>query len=619
MTRLLQLCKHAAHPVVLAGVLCGSLFSHTALSQPYSGQAPRIIASQQLGDSIGITYIDLQTRQSMPERLVYNPVKKDVQMVWMADVEWETSKSVRGSYLGVIDVSGEIPKVVDLPTGWQRIETGRSGWPSIAAFTDGSVGVAAHAPLLFSKNLAAAYTAFTTTQQSLGATVYFRSAVDGSDNVHLIFAYNSGAEAGQLGYLRSTDKGATWSAPILLTGATAPGGEVPGIAEFDSYAIAASGSKIVIVYTDSQRRLWKRESATSGETWQTPVVLHEPQYTYKITGVVEGNTVTFISDTVETAGSQVDVILDKQGAAHIVFAVLPTYISGLGTDNSGTLQRVGTDTLYTDRVLMRQWGLAYLKDGVSNIEHMAPPAGGEWNGQGRFVANSATGSGAGYSCYPQLGIDGSGTVYCVYTSVQNGDFRQTTITEGGVPTTVDALFGHIYATHKPIGHEWSEPLNLTPSGMDCLYGTLANTVDDRMYIGYQSDATPGIRVLHQTPLEASVVRFRALPVDDLNEAPAVSVPSMPRKTSELSIQIFPNPVEDNSYIRFDIDIPTTVSIDLYTAAGAYVATIFQGTLGKGQHSIPFGQDRIRELASGQYHCIVRTPSLTKSGLLSIVR
>ncbi len=620
MIRLLQICKRAASSLFLAGVLCGGPISSTLYSQPSSGQLPHVLTAEQLGDSVGITYIDLQTRQSMPERLVYNPATKDVQMVWMADVESEQSKSLRGTYLGVIDVSGETPNVVELPIGWKRIETGRSGWPSISSFADGSVGVAAHAPLLFSKNLSTAYTAFTTEPQNLGATVYFRSAIDGEDVVHLIFAYSSGAESGQLGYAHSENRGMSWSTPILLTGASAPGGAISGIAGFDSYAIAAHGSKVVIVYADSEHRLWKRESLTSGQTWLNPVILHEPVYTYRVTEKMEGDTVLFVSDTVETTGTQMDIIIDQQGMSHVVVSLLATFISGRGIDKDGTVQRIGTDTLYTDRKYFRTWGLGYLKEGSSQIEHMGPPAGGEWNGEGRFVANSVNGTGAGYSCYPQLGLDVDGTVYCVYTSVQNGDSKQTSIDEGNGSVVVDALFGHIYATHKPSNHNWSLPVNLTPTAMDCLYGTLANIVDNKLYIGYQSDATPGIRVIHQTSLEASVVRFRALPVDLLNEATPVSVPSPSISVdADLSVKIFPNPVTDNSYIVVDMMATSSVSIELYTMTGANVATLFKGVLGMGQHSIPLTREKLHGLATGQYYCIVRTPGLTKSGLLSIVR
>lgn len=586
---------------------------------PFSGNVLSRQASPQPGDSVGYTYLDLQTQQSMPERLVYDPVRKNIQMVWMADVETEIASSLRGSYFGVVDVSTDIPSVVELPLGWKRVETRRANWPSIAGFSDGSVGIASHTPLLYSTNLAGAYTAFTTLQKDVDGAVYIRSAIDGDDNVHVIFAYSGGANEGQLGYMRSGNKGQTWSEPVVLTGPTAPGGSVPGIAGYDCYAIATAGRKVAIVYADKAQRLWRRVSADNGQTWQNPVVIVQPpaNRVYHTIGQLQGDSVQFISDTVATPGTQMDIILDPEGKSYVVFSMTSTYIKGIGREQGGNIVRIGRDTVTVDATGLASVGLGFIEEGTEQVVRMGPPAGDTWNGAGTFLMGGTTG--AGYSCFPQLGIDADGAVYCVYTSVKNGDMKQITAEIGGTSTVVDALFGHIYATHRLPGREWSRPVDLTPVGMDCLYGTLANIVDNRLYIGYQSDMTPGVRILHKTPLEVTVVRFRALPLDQLNESPVVSVADPVPGMTDIAVPVvYPNPLREDGRISLALPAPMSLTIELYSLSGTKIAILFNGFLTEGNHDIPFRIEK-EYVTSGRYYCIVRAGLFIRSVPVTVIR
>lgn len=581
------------------------------------------VTAEALGDSVGYTYRDLQTQQSMPERLVYNPSAKHVQMVWMADTESEDSKSLGGSYFGEIDVSTDKPTVVDLPVGWKRIETRKAGWPSVASFSDGSIGVTAHSPVLFSKNFADARTAFTTIQSTVNGAVFMRSAIDEDDVVHLIFTYSGGANAAQLGYIRSADNGQTWSEPVLLTGATAPGGEIPTLAGngFDCYALAAAGKKIVVVHADKQQQIRRRISTDNGQTWQESVVIAGPQTerTYHIVEKLSETSARFVSDTLVTPGTQMDVVLDSQGTSYVVFSVVATYIYGQGQLQGEVLTRTGMDTMALDKSKLSVVGLGFVEEGKSTVVPMGPPAGATWDGTGTFLASGNLG--ASYSCYPQLGVDDKGGVYCVYTSVQNGDSKQIEATVNGVKGSVNALFGHLYATHKVANGTWSKPVNLTPTGVDCLYGTLANIVDDKLYIGYQSDATPGIRTLHQTALEVTVVRFRAFPTEQLNESPIVSVRDIPSAHSvSFALRAFPNPFYGDCSFAFTLPATMPVSLDIYTSLGIKVAEVFHGVLPMGNHTIPFRRDsRAQALAVGQYYGVLRVGSFTQSCVLTVVQ
>lgn len=603
--------------VVIYFCLGGSCPSVQAFPSGGSREAAGVTSA--IGDSIGYTYRDLQTQQSMPERLVYNPLAKRVQMVWMADVESDDSKSIRGSYFGEIDVSNDVPTVVELPTGWKRIETRKTSWPSIAAFADGSIGIAAHSPVLFSKNIASAHTAFTTFQSNVNGAVFMRSAISEDDVVHLIFTYSGGSNAEQLGYMRSLDNGQTWSEPILLTGANAPGGAIPSLAGngFDCYAIAASGKKVVVVHADEGQQVRRRISTDNGLTWQESVVIAGPQTerTYHIVEKLSETSVRFVSDTLVTPGMQMDVAVGADGTSYVVFSLTATYVYGRGQLQGESVIPSGRDTLALDRSQLPTLGLGFVEEGKNVVVPIGPPAGSVWNGIGTFLASHTIG--AGYSCYPQLGVDDKGGVYCVYTSVQNGDKKQIDATVNGETVSVDGLFGHIYATHKVANGTWSEPVNLTPTGVDCLYGTLANIVDDKLYIGYQSDATPGIRTLHQTPLETTVVRFRAFSVDQLNESPIVSVrPTPPHSDVPFALRVFPNPLYDHCSFVFTLPTAMPVSLEIYTSLGVKVADVFHGVLPMGNHVIPFHRVNYA-LATGQYYGVLRGTAFTQSCAFTI--
>lgn len=621
MSQHLRLYKRPAIILPLFIVLAvGLVFSDAYGTSSFAGSTVQNrTALEQPGDSVGYTYLDLQTQQSMPERLVYDPVRKNVQMVWMADVESLPANSLRGSYLSVIDVSTDVPSLVELSTGWKRIETRRANWPSIAGFSDGSVGIASHAPLLYNTNLPGSYTAFTTLQKDVEGAVYIRSAITSDNTVHVIFAYSGGENEGQLGYMRSSNKGQTWSDPVLLTGPAAPGGSVPGIAGFDCYAMAAAGSKVAVVYADKSQRLWRRVSVNNGQTWETAVVIAQPPVArvYHTTGHLQGDSVVFVSDTVQTPGTQMDIILDAQGKSYVVFSMTSTYIKGIGREQGGEIVRIGRDTIMADETGLTSVGLGFIEEGTTQVVRMGLPAGGTWDGNGTFLVGGTIN--AGYSCFPQLGLGANGEVYCVYTSVRNGDKTQITADIGGVATPVDALFGHIYATHRVPGREWSKPVDLTPAGLDCLYGTLANVVNDRLYIGYQSDMTPGIRTIHKTPLETTVVRFRALPVDELNESPTVSVADpVPGIAQATVVSVSPNPLREEGQIHLLLPVSGPVSIELYTVLGTKVATLFDGFLTEGNHYIPFQAGK-EDVTSGRYYCIVRTGSFTQSAAITIIR
>jgi len=64
-----------------------------------------------------------------------------------------------------------------------------------------------------------------------------------------------------------------------------------------------------------------------------------------------------------------------------------------------------------------------------------------------------------------------------------------------------------------------------------------------------------------------------------------------------SLQVYPNPSNDKSELKFSLAENADVQISLYNMAGICVSEIYQGNLGQGDHSIEF---RTSGIAAGTY-------------------
>ena len=81
-------------------------------------------------------------------------------------------------------------------------------------------------------------------------------------------------------------------------------------------------------------------------------------------------------------------------------------------------------------------------------------------------------------------------------------------------------------------------------------------------------------------------------------------------------QNFPNPFNPSTTIRFSLPVRSSVRIIAYSLLGQEVATIFNGTLDAGIHSVPFDGSR---LSSGVYFCRMQSGAFQSARSMLLVR
>lgn len=424
--------------------------------------------------------------------------------------------------------------------------------------------------------------------------------------------------------------GENWEAEILFTGASGllpqgATGTLPNGAGGDTYAITARGPNVVVAYSDGPLRILTRKSTDYGATWNDPQVgvrlLVDPQHNWIDSVEYNDNGTPSIrvwSDTVVAPSSQIAIALDADGKAHYVIGQTLTYIIQVGTkDNSqsgsrrGTIYSVNRDQYYKDL------GMYYYKEGDTLIYNIAPAGGGEWDGQGEIVSRRAY---TGSSRYPQLGMDANNNLYLVYTSVKSGDVLPmqvdtTGAAEGQVDTLidVDGLYGHLYVTHKPANsYVWSAPKDITPDGVNCIFGTLCDNVTDHMYIAYSASAVPGDRVTSvETPSAEATIYVYPFPISELNVPASVN----DQRSLDASVVVSPNPATDEARLHIEGVTPGAITVSVVTLQGQLLLKTTSPNVNNAWDVVLPTQ----QFASGSYQVIVEQAGAFSTHTLNVVR
>ncbi|MDP9229206.1 MAG: T9SS type A sorting domain-containing protein, partial [Bacteroidota bacterium] len=103
----------------------------------------------------------------------------------------------------------------------------------------------------------------------------------------------------------------------------------------------------------------------------------------------------------------------------------------------------------------------------------------------------------------------------------------------------------------------------------------------------------------------------------LNRNPGVitSVIDINTAGNNLLVNVYPNPVQNNSIIEMYIPENGKVKVDLWNAVGQRVTTIYSGFLTKGKHQLSF-DEAARNLPNGNY--MMRVQSKNKNNTLKLL-
>ncbi|NQW30154.1 MAG: T9SS type A sorting domain-containing protein [Ignavibacteria bacterium] len=595
------------------------------------------------GAKVGGTYYDFQTNAAMANRVAYfeDGSDKYLQVVWMSSSDATRDAatripgftSARGTKYNYLDVNDPENPSVGI-TSWAKIEVDRAGWPSIAQFDDGSVGTASHVPISFYKNGSIGDELFSKFPVSTIAdsTLWPRIAIDGKNNVHMVYNRTPPGGRAQVAYRRSTDRGETWGAELFFTGASATNpssvtAALPDGAGGDTYAIAARGANVVVAYGDGPLRVLARRSTDYGATWTDNTVglrlVFDANHTfidsteYRAGGI---DSIILHSDTVVAPSMHMDVILDSKGVAHYAVGQCLTYITTKGLkDNSVAGSRAGTIFSVVGDQFYEGLGVSYFREGDTVSYNIGRMGGEYWDGKGAIVSRRSY---SGVARYPQLGITDDDNLHLVFTGVKTGDTKamQIDLTPGNAtsaPDTlfdVDGLYGHIYGMYRPANSMvWSPALSLTPDGVNCIFGTLCDKViNNRMYVAYSASAVPGDRVTNvETPVTEAEIYVMAFDNTKLGIVNSVS-----EEASELdaSVSIAPNPASEQAIIKIHSVTDGKFTVSVVSSVGQVISkTSSPSTNGEWSVVIPTSN-----LSNGAYFVVVEQNGVRTTRTISVL-
>lgn len=608
---------------------------------------PKVVALPQedpRGAKVGMTYYDFQTNASMAKRVTYfeDGSDKYLQVIWMAAKDgtrdpvsrapgFNTSRGSHYNFLDVNDPDSPIPGIED----WKKIESQRAGWPSLVQFDDGSVGTPSHTPIYYFGNAGVGddqFFEFAQVSQPADSALWPRAAVDGENNVHLIYNRNIPGSGTQVAYRRSTDRGSTWEPEILFTGPSAlvPSGFPSNLLSTltrngnggDSYAITARGSNVVVAYSNAGLQIHTRKSTDYGRTWDDAQsgwnIIFAGNYTMiDSTTYSNGDSIELQSDTVASPSAHIALAIDSEGRAHYTVGQTVTYLIQKGaTDPSQP--RSGIIYEVDDESLFRFAGVYYYKEGDTVFYNVGPAGGGDWDGQGTIVSRRPY---SGASRYPSMGVDANDNIYLAYCSVKTGDVLPMQIdttptysqTEPDTLVEVDGLYGHVYLTHKLKNFpQWSAPKDATPSGVNSLFASVCdNVVNDRIYIAYSVSPLPGDRVTNvETDAVPADIYVMAYPTSELNVVSSVG------ETQELQadVTIAPNPANERTRLHISSVTPGTMSVSVVTMHGERVMRSTSPTA----ESVWDVEIPTQQLASGAYMIVIEQNGATVTQTLSVI-
>ncbi len=521
------------------------------LSQaPYYPSAPGMI-TQSPGEIVGTTQYDYQTNGSTGNRVVLDS-QGGKHFSWMNGLDYNAG--MRAVYFNYCDASGEWP----LPEGGQPIsDQNGAGYVQIGLTSDDRAIVGYH------QWLEPDYVVLAVDQVSgFGIFNYYDPpdmliqrcfwpyvTVDRNDNIHIISVENAGlGEPQAMGYTMSDDGGASWS---RFT-------QVDTLMVISPNVVASPVSdKVAIVYTHPLDFVTQ---------WNNDIYYVESE---------DGLTWDF-------ANGKVNVT--EYGSPDSLFAY--TDLAAI-YDHNDNLNIIWSAQWVTDSVYYRTFLLHYSTGSGMITEILQTPS--EWVDNCSFGVWNRPVTKMSLAAHPNA-------IFAVYTK-----FDTTDCSLGGFAN------GDIYATSSVDGGAtwaWNElpDTNLTNSpSPNCAAGdcdsdhwsSAADKVDDFLHIIYINDKDAGGVPQDEGAVTDNPVLYLKIPVPLVGIDDGYSVPT----TFALS-QNYPNPFNARTNIEFELLENSRVKLSVYDITGAKVATLINGEMDAGVHSINWSADNV---ASGVYY------------------
>jgi hypothetical protein len=474
---------------------------------------------------VGNTYYDLQSNSSVMPRL----------------------SNLDGDMAGVFTMSSQPSGYTDRGTGYavstnefwsesptERIESIRTGWPSLLQLGDGSEVVISHdfpTQLVLLKRAqtgTGAWTESILTHNVPEGISWNRAVAGGSDGntIHLIAITMPGANQtaeppltyqgldGALLYSRSQDGGETWDIDNLV---------IPGIDSTffigfsaDQYAIHARGNKVAIASFDDFADSFVLISEDNGDTWTKKTLVDFPVDLYTGDDFIIDLDEDLLADTLYNTDNSGAVFIDNDGITHVTWGNMYYLDDVLGDDQWSYFPFTDGLAYWNESMEENTWETIALSQDLDENEVLDIIDVGLY-----FMSLTSM---------PQIAEDASGNLYVSYSGIVESH------------STGSQNFRHLHIVKSSDGGtSWTEPVDCTPDldfiGLENVFASMSPVVDDYVHLLFQRDDEPGLAVRGDLdpPTFNDIVYFRITP--DLVVEEVVGL----EESTLAEVQIYPNP------------------------------------------------------------------------------
>ena len=531
-------------------------FNTAATGETEYVQLRELVVERQV---IGLTQYDLQSNAAIDDRMAGSG--DAVSAAWTMSLEI-TPFNDRGTGYNHCSsqVWGEQP--------YERIESVRNGWPSLAYTGSGHEIVISHpgidTPLLMAKREigSGSWTESNIPSDGPFGTLWPRVAVGGPDDnsIHVICVStpvgNGGTtfqgQDGALLYYRSLDAGETWE---MNTFEELDSTHFNGFAG-DTYAIHARDGVVAFTVFNDLMDTFVMISDDNGDNWEYTAVADFPVDNYVIdAGLPDSLGYDYNDDGIfqeylnsDGAG---DIHVDQFGQVHMVFGAM--YYMDADTTDDNFSYFPGTNGL-------QYWNESYGVDSSLTIAYAYDiDESGTLDIEDEIAAYFVNLAGI-----PSMASNEDGDLFVSYSAIRE-DY-----------TTGQQNYRHLYlvqSTDNGVTWNTDDACNLTPDldydGYESVFGSISPDVADHLEIIYQRDFEPGLHVRgDEDPVDINDIVHIRVPTADLGDCADIEFEDwvgVDEQFEDGEVALYPNPA--STIVQLVIERTGVHVVNLYDLGG----------------------------------------------------
>ncbi len=211
-----------------------------------------------------------------------------------------------------------------------------------------------------------------------------------------------------------------------------------------------------------------------------------------------------------------------------------------------------------------------------------------------------------------------------YTVARNGvTFQRQIVRSGTIPAgvTVNGSYSQAVPSNAPSGdYTYTISVGNFPNAVesDSYVVTVSGTSRDAQFAALLAEAKQsGSMDAYNEAVKAELTHLKASAWTVTNATPwAVERNEVASAARAGDLGVFPNPFVERTEIAFSLENASKVSLVVYDVRGREVATLAEGTMEAGQHSVTFDA---ASLPSGVYIYRLQAGSQTETGRMTLVQ